>query len=71
MDEDTYNGPERGQLSRLQMPNTVISYTRDLFGMDNGVALVCINDTVYMPRPRRLPLAALPQTTNATGHRAL
>lgn len=51
---------QHGQLSHLPMPNTVITYTGDLFGIDDEVLLVSIDSTVYMPRPKKLPLAALP-----------
>lgn len=50
----------RGQLSNLPMPNTVATYTGELFGFDDDVILICVHSTVHMPRPRRLPLAALP-----------
>ena len=54
------NQRQRGQLSHLPMPNTIITYMGDLFGVDDGVALVCVTGTVYMPRPKKLLLAALP-----------
>lgn len=49
-----------GQLSQLPVPNSVVSFTGTLFGVNDDVAMVCVDSAVYMPRPRRLPLAALP-----------
>ena len=56
--EDSPHGTS--QLTRLPLPNTIVTFSGTLVGVHDGAALLNIETIVRIPRPRSLPLAVLP-----------
>lgn len=47
-------------VTHLPIPNSVMTFTGDLLGVDGDMALLDIDSITYIPHPRRLPLTAVP-----------
>lgn len=52
--------PGTSQITRLPLPNTIVTFSGTLVGVHSGAALLNIGSIVRILRPRSLPLAVLP-----------